>query len=205
MNTQLNNANNFPVFGFNTATPFDGEGSIKLNSKGELFTEENDLEYGFLNKKIQIKISKLFYIQKIYIGLGDMIDFFTKKLYIKNLIVYLTNGNCGCEERRIKFNKWVKIPFIKFGLRELYAADLVRLEHMEDIKEKNKKPTEDKQINEIKIIVQDDKKFESIHKQNPSNYTKNKEINVSQPKNTNKPTPVSPPRIHGGCGCRNKK
>lgn len=55
--------------------------------------------------KIEIKTYSL--------HIGDIIDFITRKTGIKALIVKLTNGNCGCEARRKKFNKWFVIPDIK--------------------------------------------------------------------------------------------
>lgn len=73
------------------------------------------------------KVLKIQYI-KYSLRIGDIIDWTTKKTGIKSLIVKLTNGNCGCEERRIKFNKWFFIPFIKFSLDKLSYADQIELD-----------------------------------------------------------------------------
>lgn len=44
-------------------------------------------------------------VQYKYFGLGDVIDFFTRYTGLKAIIMWATNGNCGCEERRKRFNK----------------------------------------------------------------------------------------------------
>lgn len=48
-------------------------------------------------------------IQYRYLGLGDIIDFFTRYSGLKMLIMWITDGKCGCEERRKKFNKFFSI------------------------------------------------------------------------------------------------
>jgi hypothetical protein len=211
MHTNLFQAST-PVITFNTAVDADGVGNpIYMDDGGKLIDNNYTLEYGFYNKPIKINISKLFYIQKKYIGLGDIIDFFTKKLYIKDLIVYLTNGNCGCEARRVKFNKWFKIPYIKFVVRELYAKDLIKLE--------NKKADNNKK-NKSQPVLVDKKNNKILSKDNiivggsPNSLKRNSHSDSVYIKESHKPNnttnttnnvPVTPSRIGGGCGCRNKK
>jgi hypothetical protein len=67
--------------------------------------EENEYIY---YKVINFKFQKVFKIKLNFVSLhiGDIIDYITKKTGIKKLVIKLTNGNCGCEARRVKFNKW---------------------------------------------------------------------------------------------------
>jgi hypothetical protein len=93
-----------------------------LDANGNIVTG-NNVEYGVYNKIISLRIEKLLYIKIKKIGFGDIIDFFTKKTGLKSLIVFLTDGNCGCEERRVKFNKF-KIPYwVSIKTRPLYDTD----------------------------------------------------------------------------------
>jgi len=214
MSKNLFNISSTPVITFNTANDSQGGMQIPLDDYGNILSKNYNLEKGFYNKPIQINISKLFYIKKINIGLGDIIDFFTRKLYIKDLIVYLTDGNCGCEARRIKFNKWFKIPFIKFGFRTLYAKDLMEIQS-----KKNKKGSKENKLNSSTFIDKNTNKIISekdviIGDSNASsdiayvNYVKEnkKNIETTNPTpNVTRNPPVNPSRISGGCGCRNKK
>jgi len=208
------NIKNNSTFTFNTTGSLDSAGyRFFMDNDNKIILPKNP-EYGFYNKIINIKFSKLFYIKKINIGLGDIIDFFTRKLYIKDLIVYLTDGNCGCEARRIKFNKWFKIPFIKFGFRTLYAKDLMEIQS-----KKNKKVSKENKLNPSTFIDKNTNKIISekdviIGDSNASsdiayvNYVKEnkKNIETTNPTpNVTRNPPVNPSRISGGCGCRNKK
>ena len=60
-----NHTNNFKVF-------LDDDGNIIDKSK---------LEYGVYNKIIKIEIKKLLIIEKHKLKFGDIIDYFTRKLY----------------------------------------------------------------------------------------------------------------------------
>lgn len=143
------NIKNNSTFTFNTTGSLDSAGyRFFMDNDNKIILPKNP-EYGFYNKIINIKFSKFIYLNKVYIGLGDIIDFFTRKLYIKNLIVYLTNGNCGCEARRIKFNKFLKIPFIKLYWREVMANDENRIESLKQ----NKKSKTDKQLNKEMLNI----------------------------------------------------
>lgn len=135
-----------------------------LDTKGNILSN-NDLEYGIYNKIISINIQKFLFVKIKKVGFGDIIDFITKKTGLKWLIMYLTKGNCGCEARRIKFNK-VKIPYwITIKLRQLYDSDYRVLNHNDNIilkklqvkeeKEKTFIPPPNKKINETKPLTQD--------------------------------------------------
>lgn len=123
------------TFTFNSSGSFNSKDAIKIHFDGEgnLLNEKKRF-FGKYN--FPIDIQKLIYINIFYIGLGDIIDFFTRKLYIKNLIMYLTNGNCGCEKRRILFNKILKFPY-KFQIksRQLYFDDYDTIEEIKNKKE----------------------------------------------------------------------
>lgn len=202
-----------PVITFNSATDSEGGSNpIYMDDGGKLIDNNYTLEYGFYNRPIKINISKLFYVKKNYIGLGDIIDFFTKKLYIKDLIVYLTNGNCGCEARRIKFNKWVKIPYIKFAVRDLYAKDLIKLENKKPINNTKENKTQsvliDKKNNKIlskdNIIIEGSSNILKKNSHSEQVYLKESQRPVDNTQTNNK-VPVTPARIGGGCGCRSKR
>lgn len=211
MASSLYPADKVPSYTFNTST--DGDSSFKayLDKNGNI--ENHSLEYGFYNKSIEIHISKLFYLKKIYVGFGDIIDFFTRKLYIKDLIVYLTNGNCGCEARRIKFNKWFKIPFIVLKSRTLYANDLELLQKIKQKKKKSKEPIIQKEI--VYTNKETGKQYTTnniLIKEMEMNKQSNTQINTyvrpgqnTSDSSTSKPRPVQPAQISGGCGCRKNK
>jgi hypothetical protein len=99
--------------------------SVGMGSNGEM-TTITDLQIKHLkeqtqknkniiySKKIHIKFLKSLVVFKKEIGVGDIVDFITTYTGIKWLIIKLTKGNCGCEKRRILFNKWLTIPI--FGV-----------------------------------------------------------------------------------------
>jgi hypothetical protein len=168
-----NNTNNFKVF-------LDNNGNI---------IDKNKLEYGVYNKVIKIQISKLLLIQKNKLKFGDVIDFFTKKLYIKNLIMYLTNGNCGCEERRIKFNKFY-IPWYSLKFRELYFQDEELLNYIKNVKKSKGK---------IKVLdeYENNKLKHSIIKNN-LNQTRKTDVD------NKKHVPIDVSKIKKSCNCSRK-
>jgi len=200
--------NKSSIFTFNSTGDFLNPSMKMYTDKMGKVLDQEVIEYGFFNKIVDIKISKLFYLKKMHIGLGDIIDFFTKKLFIKDLIVYLTDGNCGCEDRKIKFNKWVQIPYVVLKSRPLLVNDK---EYLERLKFKNLKLTNKKQdstnpqsftrkkdgksfnMNNIKINLNNTNKQQQSQ-QTPSNNTQNTSN-----------TPVKPDQIRGGCGCRKNK
>jgi hypothetical protein len=93
-----------------------------LDNDGKIINR-NKIEYGVYNKIIDLEFKKVLFIKKHYIGLGDIIDWITRLTRIKDLIIYLTKGNCGCEARRVKFNKWFKFYWFSIKFREIYADD----------------------------------------------------------------------------------
>jgi hypothetical protein len=78
-------------------------------------------------KKINFEFKKSFKVKltTVSLHLGDVIDFITRHTGIKKLIMWATNGNCGCEARRVKFNEWFKIPLIFFKLDSFNYADYI--------------------------------------------------------------------------------
>lgn len=124
-----------------------------LDSKGNIIAN-NNLEYGVYNKIISINIQKFLFVKVKKIGFGDIIDFITRKTGLKIFIAYITNGNCGCEERRIKFNKF-RIPYmLSIHTRQLYDVDYQMIEKNKNLLFKN---LETKEIKE-KIISTTPKK-----------------------------------------------
>ena len=180
---------------FDAQFTFNSSGSMHTANNFKVFYDQNgriidrsSREFGTYNKLLKIEYIKLFYIKKYEIGLGDIIDFFTKKLYIKNLIMYLTNGNCGCEERRKKFNKWIQIPYwFKFGSRKGYYEDEEIIEIIKNIRRKNiKLPTK-----EIPMNIADQ------YKSFGSEGSTGAPVPVTPPV---QPVSEQPPK-KGGCGC----
>jgi hypothetical protein len=131
--------NNVYVSGFsNTSTGFQ---NFSVNTdprrfKGiqiDNFLRDKQNQKNFLLYKIiswHFSFEKVFKIEyiKLSLHIGDIIDFITKITGIKKLIIKLTNGNCGCEQRRIKFNKWFFIPLLKIKLDKLSYADQIELD-----------------------------------------------------------------------------
>lgn len=176
-------------FTFNTTGSMSSSDNFKayLDNDGNII-DNSQLDYGYHHIPISINISKLFIIKRHTLGLGDIIDFFTKKLYIKDLIVYLTKGNCGCEERRIVFNKWFKFVWFTFTIRSLYLQDHEMINRLKNFKKYNiKLPTEDKKT-ERKLPTR-------------SEVAQNGVTNV--PSSIQKP--VTKEQVKRSCGCANKK
>lgn len=176
-------------FTFNTTGSMSSSDNFKayLDSDGNII-DNSQLEYGYHNIPISINISKLLIIKRHTLGLGDIIDFFTKTLYIKNLIVYLTKGNCGCEERRILFNKWFKFVWFSFSIRALYLQDNEMIARLKNLKKYNLSiPTEDKKI-ERKLPTRQEVSKNDVKHIIPS---------------TQKP--VTKEQVKRSCGCGNRK
>lgn len=154
----------------------------------QLFLEENgtivnksNIEYGIYNKIINFQFKKVLMIQKHFLGLGDIIDWITKITKLKDLIIYLTKGNCGCEERRIKFNKWFKFYWFSLKFREIYADDLRIIPMQKELlKQIKSKPKENKSLPA------------SIRSNQTNNITPNQK-------------PIKEIKPHRSCGCGAKK
>jgi len=116
---------------------------LYLDSKGNI-VNRNNIEYGQYNKivKINFNFNKLMMLKKKYIGVGDIIDFITRKTGLKTFIIWITKGNCGCEARRIKFNKY-KLFYYVIKFREIYANDLLVVKKQKELF-KNLKPMQPK-------------------------------------------------------------
>jgi len=136
---------NLSHFTFNTTGSMTGNSSnqLYLDSDGNIINR-NKIEYGQYNKiiKINFNFNKFMMLKKKYIGIGDIIDFITKKTGIKKFMVWITKGNCGCEARRIKFNKY-KLFYYVIKFREIYANDLIVIKKQKELF-KNIKPLEQK-------------------------------------------------------------
>jgi len=116
---------NHTHFTFNTTGMMGSAGKplqLFLDENGNIINR-NKVEYGSYNKIIDFEFKKVLLLKKHYVGLGDVIDWITKITKIKNLIIYLTRGNCGCEARRIKFNKWFKFYWFTIKFRQIYSDD----------------------------------------------------------------------------------
>lgn len=112
-------------FTFNTTGMLGSVGKplqLFLDEKGNIINR-NKIEYGVYNKIISLEFKKVLMIRKHQIGFGDIIDWITTITKIKNLIIYLTKGNCGCEQRRIKFNRWFKFYWFSIKFRNIYSDD----------------------------------------------------------------------------------
>lgn len=128
---------------------------------------------------------------KYSLHVGDIIDFITRHTGIKKLIVKLTNGNCGCEARRIKFNKWFFIPFFKIEITNLSYADKIELDTKKVYEQYNKYWEQKPQIN--------NSKYERIFKEQ-----------IENKKRGHAAIDHRPPDFVGGkpkkdCGCAAKK
>lgn len=174
---------------FDAYFTFNSTGSVNTSANFKAFLDEHGniidkshLEYGVYNKAIEIKFNKLFYLKKHQIGVGDIIDFITEKTKIKDLIIYLTKGNCGCEKRRVLFNKFLKITWFSLKWRNLYAQDFEVLNYISSSKK------EKRSIPKIQLL-------ENNIKNNP----------VERISTEVKPTmkPIETSQIKG-CGCRKK-
>lgn len=177
-------------FTFNTTGSTSSKDNFKvyLDQKGNII--KNNLEYGIYNKIIEINFNKLFMVKLNYIGLGDVIDFITTITGIKKLIIYLTNGNCGCEKRRVKFNKWFKFYYLTFGFRKLYMDDSITLSKSNFINPNKIKEQEDKILREVE-------QFDKIE----NNYIPI--VPITPPKEKNKP--LTSAQVKKSCNCSKKK
>ena len=155
---------------------------------------QNDIEeqkkylcYKVIN--LNFKFQKVFKIKLNFVSLhiGDIIDYITKKTGIKKLIIKLTNGNCGCEARRIKFNKWFQIPILSFKFDKLNFKNKTDIVTAEEFKEDNIKQ---KQIKNEEMIEQI--KLNMINKHYGVE-------NNSYVHNTSNATATN--KKPGGCGC----
>ena len=175
------------TFTFNSNITQNGNSVVKvfLDKTGNII-DNNKIEYGVYNKAINIRITKLFFIKKHKLGIGDIIDFFTKTFYIKNLIVYLTKGNCGCEARRIKFNKYY-IPWYTFKIREIYFQDEENLNTIKNFKKINIKLNPYKDPDKMK------KPSSPMKSVFPENNTQHQEVKNQKP--------IEPIKVKKSCGC----
>lgn len=92
----------------------------------ELYTQtKNETTPSEYNKYINFNftIKKVIKIHKHLIGSGDIIDYITFITGIKRFIIYITKGNCGCEARRQKFNKVLKIPYYTISINNFSYID----------------------------------------------------------------------------------
>ena len=172
------------TFTFNSVVSGSGGGKaikIFLDKNGNIIDNSKN-KYGVYNKVIKIKIEKLLFVEKHKLGIGDIIDFFTKTFYIKNLIVYLTKGNCGCEARRIKFNKYY-IPWYTFKIRNLYFSDEGNVNTIKNIKKMNIKLNKYKEPKEMNGPMSPPKIATPIHQE------------VKDQK------PIEPIKVKKSCGC----
>jgi len=150
---------------------------------------KKDNEKYIYYKIINFEFKKTMKIKFTYVSLriGDIIDFITRKTGIKKLIVYLTNGNCGCEARRVKFNKWFKIPFLLIKFENYTQEDV-------DIIVNNKNKEVHNQM--IKKMVNSKNSLEEREKIKDEIFRKN----------LNKlPGVTGPAKPKSGCGCGAKK
>jgi hypothetical protein len=177
-------------FTFNTSGSINSKDNFKvyLDQKGNII--KNDLEYGVYNKIIQINFNKLFMLKLNYIGLGDVVDFITKITGIKKLIIFLTNGNCGCEKRRIKFNKFFKFYYPTFGFRKLYMDDSMVLQKSNFIN-----PNKIKE-HEVEILS-DLQEFDKVEIEPPI------QSHNTKPHVENKPLTTT--QVRKSCNCSKKK
>ena len=179
-------------FAFNTTGSVNTRDSFSafIDKDGNIIDQSN-LEYGVYNKSISISYNRLFYIKKHKVGLGDVVDYITEKTKIKDLIIYLTKGNCGCEKRKELFNKWFTFNWYSLKTRELYIQDVDVINHIKKAKK-----------NKLKLPSLEDK-LKMIQK-TFSPKIDNSEIKTKNPGQVdNKPKPIEPGKIKG-CGCKNK-
>lgn len=177
-------------FTFNTTGSTSSKDNFKvyLDQKGNII--KNNLEYGIYNKIIEINFNKLFMVKLNYIGLGDVIDFITTITGIKKLIIYLTNGNCGCEKRRVKFNKWFQFYYLTFGFRKLYIDDSDMLKHSNFIN-----PTKIKD-QEVEILYEMEN-FDKVQTAQPPT--------ISNPVAPKESKPLTAAQVKKSCNCSKKK
>jgi hypothetical protein len=114
----------FNSFSHSIKDPVNG---IHLSEFSKIDPEEKNI---FYKKHININFSfkKSFIVKKEYIGSGDIIDFITHITGIKKFIIWWTNGKCGCEARRKKFNSVLRFVYFKLYLTNISYRDEI-IEH----------------------------------------------------------------------------
>lgn len=160
---------------------------LKLKEKEFIFYKRFNLEF---KKSLKIKFIK------ISLHIGDIIDFITRYTGIKKFIVWATNGNCGCEARRIKFNKWFFLPFLNINLENFNYSDYI------DYDNQNKNPLKKKLYKSYKEYRKDksnQEAMEVIHNVKNKNFERSA-LKVPEIGPTTTPTQKS-----SGCGCGAKK
>lgn len=179
-------------FAFNTTGSVNTRDAFSafIDKDGNI-VDQSSLEYGVYNKAISISYNRLFYIKKSKIGFGDAIDYITHITKIKDLIIYLTKGNCGCEERRKLFNKWFSFPWYTIKSRELYIQDKDVIKHIKNAKKHKKKLPSLKE------------KFEKMQKTFEPKIVNKKVETAEEVVQKPKPKPIEPGKVKG-CGCKNK-
>lgn len=179
-------------FAFNTTGSVNSRDAFSafIDNDGNIVDQAN-LEYGVYNKSISISYNKLFYVKKHKIGFGDAIDYITNITKLKDLIMFLTKGNCGCEARRKLFNKWFSFPWYTIQSRELYIQDLEVLKYIKNSKKhKRKLPSLKDKLSKLQ------KTFEPKIVNDPINAEPDAFVKEKQ-------KPIEPAKIKG-CGCKNK-
>lgn len=161
---------------------------LEAKERKKDLTYYKPLKFDFSFKKtIKLKILK------ISLRIGDIIDFVTRITGIKKLIIKWTNGNCGCEQRRKKFNKWFFIPIIKIWFDELDYDDKLYLQTKKNIELFNKsKKQSNKEMfyQKVRTNIID----QAANKHQPDSGTR---VSYWPESDTEQPKP-------GGCGCGNK-
>jgi len=126
---------------FNTEFTFNSSVGYGQNDSTQIVTDKqierlmNKDKNNLFKKDISFKLHKQLIIKKNTFGLGDVIDFITKITGIKLLIIKITKGNCGCEKRRLLFNKWLTIPYYYVKITDPVYEDFIVIDH----KDKNYK------------------------------------------------------------------
>lgn len=98
-------------FTFNTSVGYGQNDSTQTVTDKQIERMMNKDKNNLFKKDISFKIHKQLIVKKSKIGFGDIVDFITKITGIKWFIIKITKGNCGCEKRKLLFNKWLTIPY----------------------------------------------------------------------------------------------
>jgi hypothetical protein len=173
---------------------------LKIGKQDQLIL--NTLDYGIYNKilkfNLNINFNKLLMLKLNKIGSGDIIDFITRYTGLKKLIVWITNGNCGCEARRVKFNSLFSFywPSIKF--RKVYIEDLHSLKY-KDIKNYKKYLSRKAQEMDLPNINLDPADILNLPK------VPDKPKQPETPVNKTPTKPLTEPKIKKSCGCSKRK
>lgn len=157
----------------------------KLNKKNYLYYKPINFEF---------KKSLVLYFQKYSLHIGDLIDIITRYTGIKKLVIRLTNGNCGCEARRKKFNEifFVKLPIIKFI--SLSYSDMV------DVALNNANKRHEQLIKNMNVKKEEELNRDQLKEQ----IFKNLYGNISNNPQSAIPKPPEQPKKGCGCGAKNK-